>query len=140
MEEQDDDWVEQFCNSPYVPKRKPARRKTPHSILRAAARKLLKTIERTGNAVLIVPQFSGRVSAGEREFNVGRPGTADDLAVVCGRVYGLEYKAGQDRQRATQQRWQELFERAGGTYVIVRKPADALDAIVQDLAQRGKIF
>lgn len=47
-------------------------------------------------------------------------GSADISATIMGRSVKLEVKYGKDRQSAEQKRYQEMIERSGGVYLIVR--------------------
>ena len=47
-------------------------------------------------------------------------GSADISATIKGRSVKIEVKIGRDRQSDAQKRYQEMIERAGGTYYIAR--------------------
>ena len=47
-------------------------------------------------------------------------GSADISATIKGRSVKIEVKIGRDRQSEAQKRYQEMIERAGGTYYIAR--------------------
>jgi hypothetical protein len=47
-------------------------------------------------------------------------GSADISATIMGRSVKLEVKYGKDRQSPEQKRYQEMIERSGGVYIIVR--------------------
>ena len=47
-------------------------------------------------------------------------GSADISATIKGRSVKIEVKIGKDRQSEAQKRYQEMIERAGGTYYIAR--------------------
>jgi len=62
-----------------------------------------------------------------REFGSGKwikgsgtLGTADISAVVKGKTIKIEIKIGKDRQSEHQKKYQEMIERAGGEYWIVK--------------------
>ncbi len=135
MTDDDTDWTAEFCESPQRRLGPAPKRPTPHSLLRAATREQIRTLAYLGSRPLIQPQFTGYATldtgAGKiKRYKVGNPGQSDDLVVFFGHAIGLEYKVGADRQRPTQVRWQQLFERAGGLYVIVRRPKDGVDALM----------
>jgi hypothetical protein len=120
---------------------RPKAKRTPHSLLKTATIAAIRKLASTGSRPIVVPQFVGHANVGGgRKYRVGQPGASDLLCVWHGHAFALELKAGNDRQRDSQAHWQALFERAGGTYLIVRKPADAVDAMLQWAAQRGKVF
>ena len=116
-------------------------KRTPHSALKASTIIAIRKLAATGSRPIIVPQFVGHANVGGgRKYRVGQPGASDLLCVWNGHAFALEIKAGRDQQRDSQKHWQGLFERAGGTYVIVRRPADATDAMLQWAAQKGLVF
>jgi hypothetical protein len=47
-------------------------------------------------------------------------GSADISATIMGRSVKIEIKYGKDRQSEDQKRYQEMIERSGGVYIIVR--------------------
>jgi len=47
-------------------------------------------------------------------------GSADISATIKGRSVKIEVKIGKDRQSEAQKRYQEMIERAGGTYIIAK--------------------
>lgn len=134
-------WVDDFCESPMrLPSMAPKR--TPHSLLKAATRAQVRKLAYLGSRPLIQPQYVGYATLDKghgkmQKYKVGNPGSGDDLCIFFGRVVALEYKAGADRQRDSQKRWQALFERAGGIYVIVRTPKDAIDALMKVYEDAG---
>lgn len=116
-------------------------KRTPHSLLKSATIAAIRKLASTGCRPIVVPQFVGHATVGgNRKYRVGQPGAADLLAIWHGHAFALELKCGNDRQRDSQAHWQALFERAGGTYLIVRKPSEAVDAMLQWGAQHGKVF
>lgn len=50
----------------------------------------------------------------------GTNGTADISATIKGRSVKIEIKYGKDRQSEAQKHYQDMIERAGGVYVIVK--------------------
>jgi hypothetical protein len=50
----------------------------------------------------------------------GTKGSADISATINGRSVKIEIKYGKDRQSEAQIRYQEMIEKAGGTYLIVK--------------------
>lgn len=50
----------------------------------------------------------------------GTNGTADISATIKGRAVKIEIKYGKDKQSEVQKTYQEMIERAGGVYVIIR--------------------
>lgn len=54
-------------------------------------------------------------------------GSADISATIKGRSVKIEVKIGKDRQSEAQKRYQEMIERAGGTYYIARNFDDFVD-------------
>ena len=53
-------------------------------------------------------------------------GSPDIIGIYKGRFVGLEVKTSKGRQSPPQRHFQAACEKAGGTYAIVRSPADAL--------------
>lgn len=47
-------------------------------------------------------------------------GSADISATIKGRSVKIEVKIGKDRQSEAQKKYQEMIERAGGTYIIAK--------------------
>lgn len=56
-------------------------------------------------------------------------GAPDVLGVYQGRAIGIETKTARGSQSASQKRFQEAFERAGGLYVVARSPEEAISAL-----------
>jgi len=56
----------------------------------------------------------------------GRKGQSDIWGVVSGRHIEIEMKSATGRQTKDQRNWQHAVERAGGIYILARKPDDAL--------------
>lgn len=61
----------------------------------------------------------------------GLAGSPDIIGVCRGRFMGLEIKTPGDTVKPDQRRFRAAFEAAGGVYVIVRDPADAVAAVAQ---------
>jgi integrase len=103
-------------------------KRTPHSLLKTATIAAIRKLASTGVRPIVVPQFVGHANVGGgRKYRVGQPGASDLLAIW-------------HRQRDSQAHWQALFERAGGTYLIVRKPHEAVDCMLQWASQKGLVF
>ena len=143
--DEQDDFIETFCNSPYVPKSKPGRRKTtPHALLKHRCRNALTAWRQAhGVSVVLLPSIVGKIKTMQgKEIAVGKRGQADDTLLVLGRAIAIEYKAsyqnGADHQSDVQKRFQDRWEAAGGIYVICRAPADmtaVLTKVMNDAAQ-----
>jgi hypothetical protein len=58
-------------------------------------------------------------------FGVGNPGGSDLIGVFRGRFLAVEIKTPTGRQRDDQKLFQQLVERKGGTYVILRSVDEA---------------
>jgi len=148
MEDQDDSFIEDFCNSPYQPRSKPGRRRqTPHALLKHRCRNALTAWRQAhGVSVVLRKSYVGKATtAAGREVALGTRGESDDLFIigkdgVLWAVVAPEYKAGNDRQSEVQKRYEEKCLRAGIVYVICRQPSDLTDALTQILAQRGGLF
>jgi len=85
--------------------------------------------ERTGNEGRVIDgrktytdTLGQRKTIGEvkRIPSSGTKGTSDIKAVVNGRMVAIEIKYGNDKQSPAQKRYQEMIERSGGVYLIVR--------------------
>lgn len=61
-----------------------------------------------------------------RMVTFGLKGSADILGVHRGRAVAIEAKTPTGRQRTSQVRFQEAWERAGGIYILARSASDAL--------------
>ena len=70
-----------------------------------------------------------------RLVRYGAVGSPDILAIVGGWFLGIEVKKPGARQAPQQRKWQAACESAGGVYVVIDEPAQAL-AIVD--AMRGR--
>ena len=62
----------------------------------------------------------GSVAGIQWTKGTGTAGSADISATIKGRSVKIEVKIGKDRQSEAQKRYQEMIERAGGTYYIAR--------------------
>jgi hypothetical protein len=60
-------------------------------------------------------QLPGKWTPGQ-----GTKGTADISATIRGRSVKIEVKYGKDRQSDAQKQYQEMIEKAGGTYIIAK--------------------
>lgn len=66
---------------------------------------------------------------------VGLTGMPDVLAVLCtGRAAAFECKSAVGRLRESQHRFREIWEAAGGLWVLVRDPVEATRAVLEALA------
>ncbi len=70
-----------------------------------------------------------RTVDGRRIVRASVDGVADILGCYRGAFYAIEVKAGGDRQRDTQRRFQAAVERAGGIYVIARSVEEAIAGV-----------
>lgn len=61
-----------------------------------------------------------RQMPGKWTKGTGTKGSADISATINGRSVKIEIKYGKDKQSEAQIRYQEMIEKAGGTYVIVK--------------------
>jgi hypothetical protein len=61
-----------------------------------------------------------RQMPGKWTKGTGTKGSADISATINGRSVKIEIKYGKDRQSEAQTRYQEMIEKAGGTYLIVK--------------------
>ncbi len=64
------------------------------------------------------------LTPGGVKIHVRTIGMPDIIAVVAGRVIGIECKARHGRQSPAQRKFKERFEAAGGRYIIARAAAD----------------
>lgn len=56
--------------------------------------------------------------------NNSTKGVSDLALVYKGKIFWIEAKYGKDTQKPDQKKWQEIQEKAGATYLIVKKPED----------------
>jgi hypothetical protein len=64
-----------------------------------------------------------------RTIRYGLPGQADIAGCYRGRHIEIEVKTPKGRLSLHQERWKDAVQRAGGVYVVARRPADALEAL-----------
>jgi hypothetical protein len=67
----------------------------------------------------------GEVRGSKIRFGVGGPGGADLIGLFRGRFVAIEIKTTVGRQTEEQQRFQQLVERKGGIYVVLRSADEA---------------
>jgi hypothetical protein len=75
--------------------------------------------------------FRNNIGVAERRgftirFGVGGPGGADLIGLFRGRFLAVEIKTQTGRQSEEQRTFQQLIERKGGVYVVLRSVEDAL--------------
>lgn len=63
---------------------------------------------------------TGAAKVDGRMLRYGLPGSADILACVGGRMFGIEAKVGRDAWRPKQRAFAEALTRAGGIYILAR--------------------
>lgn len=68
---------------------------------------------------------------GTRTISFGFPGSPDILAVLHpdGRFMGIETKTRTGKQRETQKKFQAVFEKSGGLYIVARSTDDVKNAL-----------
>lgn len=71
--------------------------------------------------------FSRKIGSVEYVRGTGTNGTADISATVKGRSVKWEVKIGNDRQSEAQKKYQDMTERSGGLYFIVRNFEDFIN-------------
>lgn len=126
-------WVDDFAESEQRPigPVKTKRGPTPASILRRETIKAIQELKYLGSRPAVIPVFTGQVEHGGKKYQVGRLGASDLVVCFAGRFAALELKAGNDRQSDRQKKFEMRIHQAGGVYVLVRKPQDAVDALVR---------
>lgn len=126
-------WVDDFAESPQRPigPTKPGTRVTPATILRRETIKAIQELKYLGSRPAVIPVFTGQVEHGGKKYQVGRLGASDLIICWYGHAFMGEIKAGSDRQSDRQKKFQMRTEQAGGTYILIRKPADAIDAMMR---------
>lgn len=72
------------------------------------------------------------VLTGAQPVSFGLPGSGDILGASAGRPLSIEVKDATGRQSDQQKRFQAAWERAGGVYLLVRDPAEAVAALTAD--------
>lgn len=110
------------------------RKDTPHTRLKRACRKVLHEISQGSGCTIPIQNIRAQIPGTARTYQTGRPGAADDVWIFKGKAFGIEYKAGADRQSERQARFQQSWERAGGIYIIARSPEQLSGAIRAALA------
>ena len=75
-------------------------------------------------------QNSGAVVTESKRFiRMGITGAPDIFIVKNGQIIGLEIKTLKGRQNENQKNFQEMFEKAGGIYYLVRSLDDVIKVI-----------
>jgi hypothetical protein len=69
----------------------------------------------------------GSVAGIQWTKGTGTAGSADISATIKGRSVKIEVKIGKDRQSEAQKKYQEMIERAGGTYIIAKNFDDFVE-------------
>lgn len=70
-----------------------------------------------------------RALDGKSIVRCGVPGQADIAGCYNGRFVEIEVKTDAGRLSDDQKRWKMAVERAGGVFVVARRPSDALKAL-----------
>lgn len=82
---------------------------------------------RVGEMVRVI---QGMVVLGEaRPITFGLPGSGDILGASAGRPLSIEVKDATGRQSDIQKRFEVAWVRAGGIYLLVRSPEEAVEAL-----------
>ena len=111
----------------------PAKRKSkqgPAARLRKATIAAIQALVHSGSRPMVVPVFSGGVEIDGRRYLMGRAGASDLVCCFKGRFFALELKAGRDVVSDAQKKFAMRVAQAGGVYVVVRQPQDAVDALM----------
>lgn len=66
---------------------------------------------------------------GKRVIRFGLKGSPDILGCLDGLFFGIEVKTPTGEQRDAQKKFQAVFERSGGIYIIARSVEAALDEV-----------
>jgi len=75
-----------------------------------------------------------------RIIDVGHPGASDIIALPYGLFFGIEVKiSDSDRQRKEQKTFQEVVEKAGGTYVLADFRRGGNGLAIVDAAIKSKM-
>lgn len=74
---------------------------------------------------------------GDRPIRMAPKGTADIVGCLFGCYVELEVKTDDGTQRESQGNRQRAVEKAGGIYLLVRSPDDALNKLTAALQARG---
>jgi hypothetical protein len=123
MSEEFAGWVERNDARPIPSTATPT---TPHGRLKTACRKALTQLVRDAKGrMVLVPIVNMRVKKrGGGEYSTGKRGASDDICLLTigGKTLhlALEYKAGHDTQRPSQQTFEINWRAAGGVYLVVR--------------------
>lgn len=73
--------------------------------------------------------YTGTADGRGRYVRFGQPGVSDLCALVNGRFFAIEIKAGKDTLRPAQVRFLEQIEAAGGVAVVARSVEDVANAV-----------
>jgi len=104
--------------------RKPYR-KNPEGITQKRVLNFLDAIERRGYPIYYFRSSSGKVKTEKGNFfSSGRTGCPDITLLVNGTFIGIELKSKVGTQREGQKEAQDLIEKAGGKYYLVRDPLE----------------
>lgn len=114
-----------------------SRADTPHTRLKRACRRALHEISQGRGCTIPIQNIRAQIPGTQRTYQTGRPGAADDIWVFRGIAFGIEYKAGTDRQSERQAKFQQIWERAGGVYILARSPEQLTDDIRTALTKRA---
>lgn len=71
---------------------------------------------------------------GKRTIRFGLKGSPDILGCYGGRFFGIEVKTATGSQEDSQKKFQKVFERSGGIYIIARSPEEAVREIRKRVA------
>lgn len=85
------------------------------------------------------PQKALRTLRTARIVHFGLPGTPDinGIAGPDGRLFGIEVKAGNDRQSEVQERCERAWRKSGAIYILARDVETALEDLKNELGNRG---
>lgn len=73
--------------------------------------------------------YAGTADGRGRYVKFGQPGVSDLCALVNGKFFAIEIKAGKDQLRPSQVKFLEDIEAAGGVAVVARSVADVESAV-----------
>lgn len=79
----------------------------------------------------------GGVKIDDRFIKFGHAGMSDIHGIYCGRAFEIETKARRGKLLTSQENWQKAVERAGGCFLQVREPHQAIAGVKAYLAGRG---
>lgn len=71
---------------------------------------------------------------GKRIIRFGCPGSPDIIGCLDGRFIGIEVKTPTGSQEESQVKFQAVFERAGGIYIIARTAEEAVERLEAQLS------